>query len=158
MNPKISIFQDDLKDGQIARLLELHRQEMFKHSPSDSVHALDAHSLSSNDLTFWRAEIDGHFAGCGALKQLSKTHGELKSMKTADAFTRNGIARKLLQVIIEEARSRGYQELSLETGSMAAFVPAKNLYASFGFEECEPFGEYFEDVNSVCMSMDIKLR
>lgn len=156
MNSQVTIFQDDLKDGKIIHLLELHRQEMFKHSPPGSVHALDVNALDAADLTFWRAEVGGHFAACGALKQLSTTEGELKSMKTADAFTRKGIARQLLLVIIEEARKRGYQKLSLETGSMAAFIPAKRLYASLGFNECEPFGEYFEDVNSVCMSLAIK--
>lgn len=93
--------------------------------------------------------------GCGALKELDPYHGEIKSMRTAKEHLRKGVAKKLLQHIVEEAKKRGYQRLSLETGSMDAFEPARKLYASFGFEYCKPFSDYKEDPNSVFMTKEL---
>lgn len=153
MNDNIKIKRDDLSDGRIIGLLDLHRQEMFKHSPPESVHALDVGALRSQALTFWRADCGEEFAACGAINELNPRSGEVKSMKTVDEHLRKGIARKLLLVLIDEARKRGYESLKLETGTMAAFIPAQALYQSLGFTECGPFGDYFEDVNSVCMKL-----
>ena len=84
-------------------------------------------------------------AGCGGLKRLSDKHGEVKSMRTAKAYLRQGIAEDLLQAILEEATQRGYKKLSLETGVDEAFAPSLGLYKKFGFEECGPFGCYVLD-------------
>ncbi|HUH99573.1 MAG TPA: hypothetical protein VLY65_00890 [Nitrososphaerales archaeon] len=51
----------------------------------------------------------------------------------------------MLSTILEEAKRRGYGRVSLETGPMAAFAPARALYAKFGFEVCPPLGDYVED-------------
>lgn len=90
--------------------------------------------------------------GCGALKQLTAEHGEVKSMRTSAGQQRSGVASKILQTIVDEAQQRGYRRLSLETGSMVAFKPAQALYGKFGFEFCEPFEGYAEDPNSVFMN------
>ena len=74
-------------------------------------------------------------------------------MRTASQFLRQGVAQMLLNHIIAEARSRGYKKLSLETGSMAAFLPAKRLYEQFGFIECEPFADYKPDPYSVFLTL-----
>ena len=93
--------------------------------------------------------------GCGALKELAPTHGEIKSMRTASAHRRGGVARAMLQHIIAEARRRSYSRLSLETGSMPAFGPARRLYESFGFTYCSPFADYVDDPNSVFLTRSI---
>ena len=108
---------------------------------------------SRKTITFWSAWEDDVLLGCGALKALDETHGEIKSMRTPDAVRRRGAGRAILTHIIAVAKARGYQRLSLETGSMPAFQPAQRLYASFGFEECGPFGEYVADPNSVFMTL-----
>jgi putative acetyltransferase len=117
------------------------------------VHALDLEQLRQPDITFWCAWEGAELLGCGALKELSPSHGEVKSMRTARAHLRKGVAGAILARIIEEARHRCYERLSLETGSMAAFQPAQRLYASFGFTPCGPFADYVEDPNSVFMTM-----
>jgi putative acetyltransferase len=61
----------------------------------------------------------------------------------------------VLTHIIDVARDRGYERLSLETGSMDAFKPAQRLYERFGFVYCGPFGEYVEDRYSVFMTMSL---
>lgn len=151
----IVVKLDDLRDGNIVRLLEEHRREMFKHSPPESVHALDLEGMRAKELTFWSAWFQGEFAGCGALKELDANHGELKSMKTHLDHLRKGVAAKLLETMLDAARRRGYQRVSLETGSMAAFEAARLLYFKNGFTECPPFSNYFEDPNSVCMTLSI---
>jgi putative acetyltransferase len=122
-------------------------------SPAQSVHALDPGTLLQDGIMFWSAWDGPRLLGCGALRELDATHGEVKSMRTPTALRRQGAGRAILTHIVGVARSRGYQRLSLETGSGPAFIPAQRLYESFGFERCGPFGEYVEDEHKVFMTM-----
>jgi putative acetyltransferase len=150
------IKTDNLKGPEIASLLDEHLGDMNAVSPPESKHALDLEGLRQPDITFWTLWEGAELAGCGALKELSAAHGEIKSMRTSSAFRRRGVAVKLLHHIIDEARRRGYQRLSLETGRVAYFEPARKLYTSFGFENCAPFGDYKDDPNSVFMTKDLE--
>lgn len=148
----IEIKADDLSHPAIHALLEEHLRSMFETSPPESVHALDLQGLRSPDISFWSAWDGDLLLGCGALKAIGADHGEVKSMRTPTALRRRGAGRALLAHIIATARARGYRRLSLETGSMAAFDPARRLYESFGFIYCGPFGDYVDDPNSVFMT------
>lgn len=147
---------DDLRGPEIAALLGEHIQEMRSVSPPESKHALDLEGLRAPEITFWTLWEDGALAGCGALKELDAQHGEIKSMRTAPGFRRRGVAAGLLHHLLGEARRRGYSRLSLETGSMPYFAPARELYRRFGFEPCEPFAGYTPDPNSVFMTKDLR--
>ncbi|MEZ5477596.1 MAG: GNAT family N-acetyltransferase [Thiolinea sp.] len=141
----MDISIDNLSDGAVTGLLNAHLQEMYKYSPPESVHALDQEKMHDPSVTFWSARIDGELAGCGALKELSPTSGEIKSMKTAGVFLRKGVASQILEAILAEAKQRSYLDLSLETGSNEAFKPAIKMYEKYGFTECGPFGDYKPD-------------
>jgi putative acetyltransferase len=143
---------DDLRGPQIQRLLQEHLQNMTLYSPAESIHALDLDELRRPEVTFWSAWDEAELLGCGALLELDRRHGEIKSMRTARAHLRKGVARAMLDHIIGEARRRGYERLSLETGTNPAFTPARELYASFGFGYCEPFAQYRPDPYSVFMT------
>lgn len=110
---------------------------------------------SKPEVTFWSAWDQGELAGCGAMKELDSEHGEIKSMRTSSAHLRKGVAKQLLEHIIGEAKQRGYQRLSLETGSMEAFEPARRLYENFGFEYCLPFSDYTDDPLSSFMTLKL---
>ena len=139
----------------VIALLEEHHQDMLHHSPPESVHALDLSALSHADITFWAVWKNDELAGCGALKELDNSQGEIKSMRTSKSFLRQGVAKLLLEHMIDQASSRGYQKLSLETGTMEAFLPAKKLYRQLGFEICPPFADYQEDPYSTFMTKNI---
>jgi len=143
---------DDLAGPEVRALLEEHLRSMFQISPPESVHALDLDGLRQPDITFWTAWSARELLGCGALKELTPLHGEIKSMRTTAAHRRKGVARAMLEHIIAEARRRDYARLSLETGTQPAFEPARRLYRSFGFEHCPPFADYTEDPNSCFMT------
>jgi putative acetyltransferase len=143
---------DDLRGPEIRALLQDHLAEMHRNSPPQSVHALDLDGLRTPEVTFWTAWSGEDLMGCGALKELEPTHGEVKSMRTAPAFRRQGVGKAMLTQIIREAEARSYHRLSLETGSMEAFLPARELYESFGFSYCSPFAEYVLDDNSVFLT------
>ncbi len=151
----LEIRRDDVSDPVVVSLLRAHLAEAARHSPPESVHALSPAGLRSPQVTFWTAWKGTALAGCGALKELDSAHGELKSMRTAPEHLRQGVARRILEHLVAEARQRGYRRLSLETGSMAAFAPARALYERFGFTYCEPFADYVEDPYSVCMTLTL---
>jgi putative acetyltransferase len=148
----VQIRLDDLTGPEIRALLEEHLRNMHELSPPESVHALDLSKLRKPDISFWTVWEGRELLGCGALKELTATHGEIKSMRTSQAHRRRGVARAVVTHIIGIAKSRAYERLSLETGSMQAFEPARALYASFGFTPCPPFGDYTVDPNSFFMT------
>lgn len=146
---------DDLTGSRIAEFLREHLENMAENSPLESMHALSLEELRKPEITFWSVWSDTELLGCGALKELDPQHGEIKSMRTASIHRRRGVAAKLLERILEEAKRRNYKRVSLETGSMDAFAPAHNLYARFGFKECGPFADYTEDPNSLFMTKEL---
>jgi putative acetyltransferase len=148
----VEIREDDLTGKEIADLLREHLENMHEITPSESIHALDLEALRSPDITFWTAWDGDKLLGCGALKELDARSGEVKSMRTANAHRRKGVAVKILDRIISEAERRGYDRLNLETGSFPAFAPARALYLRHGFEYRDPFADYTDDPNSVFMT------
>ena len=146
------IVVDNLRRPEIIALLQEHLAEMRGVSPPESVHALDLSGLRKPDITFWTLWLGSELAGCGALKELSPDHGEIKSMRPAHRHKRKAVAANMVRHILGEAARRGYRRLSLETGSQPHFAPARALYASFGFQRCGPFGDYVDDPNSVFMT------
>jgi len=155
MNAKITIKKDDLTGPEIADLLSEHLRTLFEVTPVKSRHALNLEQLRGPQITFWTAWIDRDLMGCAALKELNGEHGEVKSMRTAKAHLRKGVASALLEHLIAEARRRGYRRLSLETGAMPYFKPAQALYRNFGFTACPPFATYGDDPNSVFMTKEL---
>lgn len=139
------IVEDDLSGAAIRALLEVHFAGMLANSPAESCHFLDFDGLRASDVTFWSIHKGEELAGCGALKMLDGAHGEIKSMRTDARFLRQGVAARMLVHILDEARRRGAERLSLETGSSPAFEPALALYRNHGFEDCEPFADYRPD-------------
>ena len=148
------IREDDLRGPEIAGLLRAHLDHAARHSPPQSIHALDLDRLRVPEITFWSVWSGGELLGCGALKELASDHGEIKSMHTAHAHRGKGVAARLLAHILAEARARSYRRVSLETGTMDGFAPARALYTRFGFEVCPPFAQYREDPNSICMTLE----
>lgn len=150
------IVLDDLTGPQVIALLEAHLAEMIASSPACSMHALDLDGLRKPEITLWSIWDGDDLAGCGALKEIDATHGEIKSMRTATAFRGRGIAGLLLRHIIDEASTRGYERLSLETGAGDFYLPAVRLYERHGFEHCGPFADYVEDGDSVFMTKSLR--
>lgn len=151
----MEIKVDDLSLPEVEELIMDHLRNMALHSPAESRHALNLDGLRQPEITFWSAWEGDEVVGCGALKELDARHGEIKSMKTSPLHLRKGVSKRVLQHIIDEARRRGYSRLSLETGSMAAFDPARRLYERFGFVYCKPFAQYKEDPNSLFMMIEL---
>lgn len=149
----IRIDLDDPTRDDVRLLLDEHLADMFATSPAESVHALDHSALAAPEISFWTARENGTLLGCGALKRLTAVHGEVKSMRTTPAARGRGVAGLLLSSIVAEARRRGTERLSLETGTEEFFAPARRLYARHGFTECPPFADYSLDPHSVFLTL-----
>ena len=143
---------DDLERQPVRELLAGHLAQMLTMSPACSVHALDLERLRQPGIRVWTAWEGGQLLGCGALKELTPVHGEIKSMRTADTHRGKGVGRAMLAHLLAVARERGYERVSLETGATPAFLPTLRLYESAGFQRCGPFADYTEDPHSVYMT------
>lgn len=151
----LRIELDDLSRMPVLALLEEHLRNMYEVSPPGQAFAFDASKLKAPDVSFWTAWNGEILLGCAALKELSATAGEIKSMRTPSTLRRTGAGRALLEHIIGVARSRNYRVLYLETGRHPAFSPAQALYGSARFKLCGPFGTYRENGNSVFMALSL---
>jgi putative acetyltransferase len=147
------IAADSPAAADVRALLARHLEFTTATSPPEDMHALDADRLLDPAVTFFSYRRDGELLGVGALKRLDGQHAELKSMHTAAQARGRGVGRAMVEHLIGAARERGYRRVSLETGSMAEFAPARALYASAGFVPCAPFGDYVPSRNSVFMTM-----
>ncbi|AYC06880.1 MULTISPECIES: GNAT family N-acetyltransferase [Vibrio] len=148
----MEIRVDNLEGTGVLQLLEEHLRDMYATSPAESVHALDVEALKHPSITFWCAEKNGVVQGCIALKELASNHAEIKSMRTATSSRNQGVASQLLSHVVAVAKTRNYEFLSLETGSMDYFLAARKLYEKHGFIYCGPFGDYQPDPNSCFMT------
>jgi putative acetyltransferase len=152
------ISTDSPRAADVRALLARHLEFTTATSPPEDMHALDADRLLDPAVTFFSCRRDGELLGVGALKRLDGQHAEVKSMHTAAAARGRGVGRAMVEHLIRVARERGYQRISLETGTMAEFAPARALYASAGFTPCGPFGEYGLSPNSTFMTMALEPR
>ncbi len=132
-----------------------HLEFAHEVTPAGHVHALDVDRLVDPAVTFFSARADGMILGVGALRRLDPTHAELKSMHTTAEARGRGVARAILARLLDEATERGFERVSLETGTADEFLPARTLYASVGFEHCPAFGGYTDNPHSVCMTMTL---
>jgi putative acetyltransferase len=111
------IAVDDPRADDVQALLERHLAFARSHTPPQDVHALDVVGLMSPAITLFSARRARQLLGVGALRHIDATHGEVKSMHTRDVARGQGVARSLLERVIDVARRRGYQRVSLETGA-----------------------------------------
>jgi putative acetyltransferase len=146
----------DFGDSRVKALLTRHLAGMHASSPPGHVFALDWSGLQKPEISFYALWEGEALLGFGALKELGPRAGEIKSMRTADAHLRRGVAAAILRHIISEARRREYERLSLETGSGPAFDPALDLYRKYGFTDGDAFGDYVKSPFNQFLHLDLR--
>ena len=149
----ILIDPADFARADLRDFLQAHLDDMEPTAPPESRHALDLSGLRVPGVRMWVARLDDALVGTVALKSLTPSHDELKSMRTDPAVRGKGVASALLEHALADARAREVKQVSLETGSMAFFEPARALYRKYGFTDCGPFGSYAQDPNSAFMTI-----
>lgn len=152
----IDVRLDDLSSFDVQELIAEHLAGMHGNSPPGHVHALAIAGLRKPELTVWSAWRNGKLCGCGALKELTSTTGEIKSMRTRAAYIRQGVGQAILDEIVRTARCRSYEQLYLETGTGAAFDAAHGLYLRNGFKWCGAFGDYAATQFNLFMRRDLR--
>jgi putative acetyltransferase len=147
---------DDPRAPDVRALLEHHVTWAHGQTVPEDAHALDADGLVDPSITFFSLRRDGGLLAVGALKRIDDDHAEVKSMHTVESARGQGIGRAMVDHLLRVARERGFRRVSLETGAMDAFAAARSLYASAGFEPCEPFGDYNPSRNSIYMTHSLQ--
>ena len=145
-------IEGNFDDTEVHNLLTKHFIELRAASPEGSAHVLDIPGLKVPSIKFWSLYNNDQLMGCGALKFLDKGHGEFKSIRIHDNFRKKGHGAIVINHLISEAKKLDIKRLSIETGAGDFFIPARKLFKSCGFEPCEPFAHYKEDINSVYLT------
>ena len=149
---KIVITTEKTLTEELAHVLQAHWLFCTSSTPIEHVYALDASKLFSPDITVFGARIDGELVGVGAMRKLDLLHAELKSMHTLAKSRASGVGKAMVAHIEDFARSSGIERMSLETGKNEAFRPARELYKSLGYQDCEAFGDYVLSEDNTCMT------
>jgi len=145
----IESIEGNFDHSEVNKLLTKHFKELRAASPEGSAHVLDIPGLKVPSIKFWSLWENNKLMGCGALKFLSKDHGEFKSIRVHDDFRSKGNGMKIIKHLIDEAKNLNIMRISIETGSGKFFEPAKKLFLRCNFEPCAPFAHYKEDINSL---------
>lgn len=153
----LNIAREAPDSPDLALLMARHTAQMRAETPHESIHMMSPAQLAADAqsvLFVMRAE--GMPVAMGALRRIGPDAGELKSMHVLAERRREGLARRMLDHLIAEARAAGMIRLSLETGATPGFAAALALYRRAGFCDCDPFGAYRPDVNSVFLTLDLR--
>lgn len=153
MQPVISV-EDSVSD-ELSQLLEAHWLFCTSNTPIEHVYALDASKLFAPDITVFGARLNGELVGVGALRRIASDHAELKSMHTLASSRGHGVGKAMVAHIEAFAIAEGIKQISLETGTSDAFLPARTLYKSLGYKACEAFGEYVLTEDNTCMTKKV---
>ena len=145
-------IEGNFDDPEVHNLLTKHFIDLRAASPEGCAHVLDIPGLKVPSIKFWSLYNNDQLMGCGALKFLDKGHGEFKSIRIHDNFRKKGHGAIVINHLISEAKKLDIKRLSIETGAGDFFIPARKLFKSCGFEPCEPFAHYKEDINSVYLT------
>jgi len=145
-------IEGNFDNSEVNELLTKHFIELRKASPEGSAHVLDIPGLKVPSIKFWSLWENERLIGCGALKFLDNEHGEFKSIRIHDHFRKKGYGIKVINHLIYEAKKLNIKKLSIETGAGDFFIPARKLFDKCGFETCEPFAHYKEDINSIYLT------
>ena len=148
-------LENNFDHPEVNSLLTKHFIELRSVSPEGSAHVLDIPGLKIPSIKFWSLWDKDQLIGCGALKFLSDTHGEFKSIRVVDKHRKKGMGEKIISHLIVEAKKIGIKKLSIETGAGEFFLPARKLFMKFGFKSCKPFAHYKEDPNSCYFDLEI---
>jgi putative acetyltransferase len=151
----IEITVADPREAGVRELVERHLVFGRSFTPLEDAHALEVEQLLEPTVVLFAARDGDQVLGVGALQEVEPGHGELKTMHTAEAARGRGVGRAVLDRLLAEARARGYRQVSLETGTMEAFAPARALYEGAGFTPCPPFAAYRESWNSLYLTIEL---
>lgn len=138
--------------ADLGLLMARHTADMHADTPPESIHMMDASQLDVPEVAFFVMRDAGVPVAMGAFKRIDADHAEIKSMHVLVELRGRGLSRQMLTHLMAEAAAAGYSRLSLETGAQDAFLPARQLYAKAGFDECAPFEGYVLDPNSIFMT------
>lgn len=98
---------------------------------------------------------DGNEAvGCGAFKEYEPNIAEIKRMFVNPNHRKKGIAKLILQELLNWSLEERYTSAILETAEK--LKPAIALYQNFGFETIPNYGQYIGVESSVCMKKILK--
>ena len=149
------IAEASLADPAVRNLIAFHQQDMEAMSPPGTSFALDLSGLSGAETTVLGAWEGEELVAIGALKRLGGGQAELKSMRTRPEHLGKGIAKAVLEALIDLSRAERIARLSLETGTSDEFVPAIRLYAKYGFERGDAFADYVNGPHNQCYHLPL---
>lgn len=134
---------------EIFRLLDAHN---MSHCPPDICHLTQPEELQNAPSVLLGVFHKGALVGTGALK-LKTDYAEITRMFLKPEVRGKGLAVALLTALEAIAGNNHYPYLMLETSEK--FEPAYRLYTRYGFELCEPFGEYVSKAHNTYMKKKV---
>ena len=152
--PEALVFEEtDLDDADTMALVERLNEELaaVATEPNENHFSLTTAEVTGDAGRMIRARLDGRLVGCGAVRRIEPTVGELKRMFVDPAVRGKQLGAALLDQLELRAVRLGLTEVKLETGPRQ--VAARALYERAGYERCAAWGEYLDSpATSMCFA------
>lgn len=152
---KIEIIEADASDPRVERMIAIQKAYTLEHSPPGTGYAIDVGSPWSRRVRYFLAAHEDEIVGCVGLSPLGREACEIKTMHVLEHWRGSGVARRLLDHLVEAAIASGKTVIKLETGQAKGYDASRRFYSKHGFEPCERFGQYEGDPESYCMSRQL---
>lgn len=127
----LDAYLNDLVGG------EKNRQAYIPHNTVENIHDVIIAYDGLNPI------------GAAAFRYYNDDAAEVKRVFIKDGYRGREISKKLMNLLEEKAKEKGFTRFILETGE--PLVAAMHLYKSIGFTIIENFGPYKDLPKSICM-------
>ena len=136
-----------------ASLIEEVQQEYVRRYGGRDSTPVEPDEFAPPKGTFLVARVGNSLIGCAGMRRHDDEVVEIKRMFVRAEHRRRGHARRMLRELEDWARTSGYRQVVLETGS--AQPEAIALYTSSGYQRTDGFGHYRESDKSRSFSRDL---
>jgi putative acetyltransferase len=135
-------------DAAGAALRAAQRVEIAERYGTDDSEPGPAPTADDITVFFVAFGDDGTPLGCGGLRRIDDSHGEIKRMFVAPAARGSGVSTAILRRLERFGVESGWSRLVLETG--AAQPDAIGFYTREGFTPIDRYGYYLDSDESLC--------
>jgi putative acetyltransferase len=135
-------------DADGVELRQAQRDEVALRYGTPNTEPEAATPTGSDIAVFFVAYDDAEPVGCGGLRELDATSGEIKRMYVRPDRRGTGVSTAVVRALEDRAVELGWRRLALETGDR--LPEAQRFYEREGYVRIPNFGHYIGSPYAVC--------
>lgn len=151
MTQSISIKIANPDDEKVLAITEELSENLYLRFGSDGKNSFQDWENENSKFVFVVAEINSEIVGCGAIRPIDTTTGEVKRMYAK--YPGKKIGQTILGFLENEAVNLGYTNLVLET--RVKNESAVQFYQKQGYKVIPNYGKYTDRPEAICLGKSL---